>query len=406
MSETRTDANHWIELEDRWTAHNYHPLDVVISRGEGVWVWDVEGKKYMDCLSAYSALNQGHGHPRILAALAEQANRLALTSRAFRNDRFGPFCEKLSGLLGYDRVLMMNTGAEAVETAIKAARRWGYRTKGVPADQAEILVFDGNFHGRTTTIVGFSTDPGSRDDFGPFTPGFTVVPYGDVAAAEAAFGPNTVAVLVEPIQGEGGVIIPPADFLPGLRKLCDDQRALLICDEIQSGLGRAGSLLAHSLAGIRADGVTIGKALSGGVYPVSAFLADDAVMNVFDPGSHGSTYGGNPLACAVAEAAMDVLVEEGLVERSAELGRHMESRLRGLDLPIVKEIRVAGLWAGIELTDAAGGARRISEALRSEGLLAKETHVNTLRLAPPLTITREELDWALDRIEKVLRSVA
>ncbi len=405
MPETRSESSRWIDLEDQWSAHNYHPLDVVIARGEGIWVWDVEGNKYLDFLAAYSALNQGYGHPRIVAALVEQAKELALTSRAFRNDKFGPFCEKLSKLLGYDKTLMMNTGAEAVETAIKASRRWGYQVKGVPTDQAEIIVFDGNFHGRTTTIVSFSTDEGARSGYGPFTPGFKIAPFGDLEATRALFTENTVAILVEPIQGEGGVIIPPADFLPGLRKLCDERNALLICDEIQSGLGRAGALLAHTLTGVRADGVTIGKALSGGLYPVSAFLADDAVMGVFDPGSHGSTYGGNPLACAVAEAALDVIIDEQLVEKSAKLGKYLEERLRAFDLPIVKEIRVAGLWAGIELTPEAGGARKVSEALRGEGLLCKETHVHTLRLAPPLIITKDELDWALERIEKVLRAI-
>jgi ornithine--oxo-acid transaminase len=402
MPKTKSDAKRWIALEEKWSAHNYHPLDVVIARGEGVWVWDVEGKKYLDFLAAYSALNQGYQHPRIVEALVEQAKELALTSRAFRNDKFGPFCEKLSKLLGYQKTLMMNTGAEAVETAIKACRRWGHRVKGVPDGKAEIIVFSGNFHGRTTTIISFSTDEGARAGYGPYTPGFVVAPYGDVAATAKLFTKNTVAVLVEPIQGEGGVIIPPAGFLPGLRKLCDEKKALLICDEIQSGLGRAGALLAHTLAGIRADGVTIGKALSGGLYPVSAFLADDDLMGVFEPGSHGSTYGGNPLACAVAEAAIDVLVEERLVERSKELGAHLESRLRAIRSPKVKEIRVAGLWAGIELHPSAGGARKLSEALQREGLLCKETHVHTLRLAPPLVITREELDWALDRIEKAL----
>jgi len=402
MPKTKSDANRWIALEEKWSAHNYHPLDVVIARGEGVWVWDVEGKKYLDFLAAYSALNQGYQHPRIVDALVEQAKELALTSRAFRNDKFGPFCEKLSKLLGYDKTLMMNTGAEAVETAIKACRRWGHRVKGVPDGKAEIIVFSGNFHGRTTTIISFSTDEGARAGYGPYTPGFVVAPYGDIKGTAKLFTQNTVAVLVEPIQGEGGVIIPPADFLPGLRKLCDEKKALLICDEIQSGLGRAGALLAHTLAGIRADGVTIGKALSGGLYPVSAFLADDALMGVFEPGSHGSTYGGNPLACAVAEAAIDVLVEERLVERSLELGKHLEKRLRAIRSPKVKEIRVAGLWAGIELHASAGGARKLSEALQREGLLCKETHVHTLRLAPPLVITQAELDWALDRIEKAL----
>jgi len=405
MPETRADASQWIALEDHWSAHNYHPLDVVIARGEGIWVWDVEGKKYLDFLAAYSALNQGYGHPRIVEALTRQAKELALTSRAFRNDRFGPFCRKLSQLLGYDKTLMMNTGAEAVETAVKACRRWGYRSKGVPAGEAEIIVFDGNFHGRTTTIISFSTDEGARGDFGPYTPGFRVAPYGDVEATRAMVNDRTVAILVEPIQGEGGVVIPPADFLPGLRALCDERKVLLICDEIQSGLGRAGSLLAHTLSGIRADGVTIGKALSGGLYPVSAFLADDAVMDVFDPGSHGSTYGGNPLACAVAEAAMDVLVEEGLVEHSARLGAHLEERLRAIEVDFIEEIRVAGLWAGIQFSPSVGGARKISEALQAKGLLCKETHVHTLRLAPPLVIKQEELDMALDILEGVLLSL-
>ncbi|MHC4934669.1 MAG: ornithine--oxo-acid transaminase [Planctomycetota bacterium] len=405
MPETRADASQWIALEDHWSAHNYHPLDVVIARGEGIWVWDVEGKKYLDFLAAYSALNQGYGHPRIVEALTRQAKELALTSRAFRNDRFGPFCRKLSQLLGYDKTLMMNTGAEAVETAVKACRRWGYRSKGVPAGEAEIIVFDGNFHGRTTTIISFSTDEGARGDFGPYTPGFLVAPYGDVEATRAMVNDRTVAILVEPIQGEGGVVIPPADFLPGLRALCDERDVLLICDEIQSGLGRAGSLLAHTLSGIRADGVTIGKALSGGLYPVSAFLADDAVMDVFDPGSHGSTYGGNPLACAVAEAAMDVLVEEGLVEHSARLGAHLEERLRAIEVDFIEEIRVAGLWAGIQFSPSVGGARKISEALQAKGLLCKETHVHTLRLAPPLVIKQEELDMALDILEGVLLSL-
>jgi ornithine--oxo-acid transaminase len=405
MPETRADASQWIALEDHWSAHNYHPLDVVIARGEGIWVWDVEGKRYLDFLAAYSALNQGYGHPRIVEALTRQAKELALTSRAFRNDRFGPFCRKLSQLLGYDKTLMMNTGAEAVETAVKACRRWGYRSKGVPAGEAEIIVFDGNFHGRTTTIISFSTDEGARGDFGPYTPGFRVAPYGDVEATRAMVNDRTVAILVEPIQGEGGVVIPPADFLPGLRALCDERKVLLICDEIQSGLGRAGSLLAHTLSGIRADGVTIGKALSGGLYPVSAFLADDAVMDVFDPGSHGSTYGGNPLACAVAEAAMDVLVEEGLVEHSARLGVHLEERLRAIEVDFIEEIRVAGLWAGIQFSPSVGGARKISEALQAKGLLCKETHVHTLRLAPPLVIKQEELDMALDIIEGVLLSL-
>ncbi len=401
-TDTQSAAARLLALEERYAAHNYHPLDVVLSRAEGPWVWDVDGRRYLDCLSAYSAVNQGHNHPRIVAALVEQAQKLALTSRAFRNDRFGPFCEKLCGLLGFDRVLMMNTGAEAVETAIKAARKWGYEIKGVAPGAAKIIVFDGNFHGRTTTIVGFSDDPLANSGYGPFAPGFVSVPYGDADAVEQAFDDDVVAVLVEPIQGEGGVVMPPAEFLPKLRALCDARQALLICDEIQSGLGRAGEWLAHTAAGVRADAVTIGKALSGGLYPVSAFLASEAVMAVFTPGTHGSTYGGNPLACAVAEAACDVLVEERLVERSAELGAWFLDALAGLGADTVAEVRGAGLWAGVQLLEEAGGARRYCEALRREGILAKETHVHTIRFAPPLVIERADLEWAVDRIGTVL----
>ena len=396
------DTRALIDLEDRYSAHNYHPLDVVIERAEGIWVWDVDGNKYMDFLAAYGAVNQGHNHPRIVDALVKQARRLALTSRAFRNDRFGPFCRKLAELSGYEKVLLMNTGAEAVETAIKAARRWGYMRKGVAEDQARILVFHDNFHGRTTTIVGFSSDPGTRKGFGPFTPGFELLPFGDADAVAAAMGPDVVAVLAEPIQGEAGVLIPPSGFLPRVRELCDESGALLILDEIQSGLGRTGKFLAQEHEGVRADGVVIGKALSGGLYPVSAFLADDDVMGVFDPGSHGSTYGGNPIACAVGEAALDVLVEEKLAEHAAELGTHLMQRLRALSSSHVKEVRGVGLWAGIQLHESAGGARRFTEALKTEGYLCKETHVDTIRLAPPLVITREELDQALDAVERVL----
>jgi ornithine--oxo-acid transaminase len=393
--------NH-IDLEDRYSAHNYHPLDVILNRGEGIWVWDVDGNKYLDFLAAYSAVNQGHNHPRIVDALVDQTRNLALTSRAFRNDRFGPFCEKLSVLSGYDKVLMMNTGAEAVETAIKAVRRWGYQVKGLPENEARIIVFDGNFHGRTTTIVSFSTDEGAKDGYGPYTPGFTICPHGDLEAVEKEMDENVVAILVEPIQGEGGVIIPPAEFLPGLRKLCDDFNALLVCDEIQSGLGRAGAFFAHTLAGVRADAVTIGKALSGGLYPISAFLADDAVMQVFTPGSHGSTYGGNPLACAVAEASLDVLTDEKLIERSAELGAWFTEQLRAMNSPHITEIRGIGLWVGVELNQNAGGARKCCEALKDEGILCKETHVHTIRFAPPLVIEKSDLEWALERIRKVL----
>ncbi len=402
MPETTTDARHWIDLEDRFAAHNYHPLDVVLNRGEGVWVWDVEGKKYLDFLAAYSAVNQGHNHPRIVQALVEQLGRLALTSRAFRNDRFGPFCEKLSKVSGYDRVLMMNTGAEAVETAIKAARKWGYESKGVINGQAKIITFSGNFHGRTTTIVGFSEDPVAHNHYGPFAPGFVQAPYGDIEATAKLFDENVVAVLVEPIQGEGGVIIPPDDFLPGLRKLCDKFGALLICDEIQSGLGRAGHFFAHTRAGVCADAVTIGKALSGGVYPVSAFLARKEVMEVFTPGSHGSTYGGNPAACAAAEAALDVLVDEKLCERSEELGTWLADELRAIDSPHIKEVRGAGLWIGLELHESAGGARKYCEALKDAGMLCKETHTHTIRFAPPLVIEKADLEWAVGHIREVL----
>jgi len=402
MTTAASDTKKFVDLEDRYSAHNYHPLEVVIERAEGIWVWDVEGKKYMDFLAAYSAVNQGHNHPRIVAAMLEQAERLALTSRAFRNDRFGPFCEKLAKLSGYDKVLMMNAGAEAVETAIKACRRWGYQEKGVAADKAEIIVMDGNFHGRTTTIVGFSSDDGARGGYGPFAPGFVTVPFGDADAVAAAINENTVAVLLEPIQGEGGVIIPPPGFLREVRGLCDEHNVLMVCDEIQSGLGRTGMFFAHQHEGVRADGVCIGKALSGGLYPVSAFLADDKVMKVFVPGSHGSTYGGNPIACAVADAALDVLVDEQLIERAADLGAHMQTRLEALDNAKIEEVRCIGLWAGIQLTAEAGPARKYTEALKEAGYLCKETHVHTLRLAPPLVITKAELDQALDAIERVL----
>ena len=406
MSVTDPRTQPYLELEATYAAHNYQSLDVVIERAAGVWVWDVEGKKYLDLLASYGALNQGHNHPRIVQALVEQAQTLALTSRAFRNNRFGPFCEKLAKLSSYEKVLMMNTGAEAVETAIKAARRWGYRDKGIVEDAAEIIVFDGNFHGRTTTIVSFSTDPGARLGYGPYTPGFIPVRFGDLDGVRHAMTPDTCAVLVEPIQGEGGVIVPPDGFLPGLRQLCDDQQVLLICDEIQSGLGRTGHFFAHTREGVRADAVVIGKALSGGLYPVSAFLADDTIMDVFDPGSHGSTYGGNPLACAVAEAALDVLLEENLIERAGQLGEYFTERLHRIGSELVKEIRCVGLWAGIELHPEAGGAHRITEALRDEGVLVKETHEHTLRLAPPLVITKDELELACEKLDRVLTGSA
>ncbi|MBP1644236.1 MAG: ornithine--oxo-acid transaminase [Acidobacteria bacterium] len=402
MPATTSVAESLIALENRYGAHNYHPLDVVVERGEGVYLWDVDGQRYMDFLSAYSAVNQGHNHPRIAEALIAQARRLALTSRAFRNDRFPPLLEKLCTLTGFDMALLMNSGAEAVETAIKAVRKWGYDRKGIAYPEAEIVTFEGNFHGRTTTIVGFSTDPDSTNRFGPFTPGFVTVPYGDLEAARAAIGPKTCAVLVEPIQGEAGVLIPPPGFLKGLRKLCDEAGVLLILDEIQSGLGRTGRLFAFEHEGIRPDGVTIGKALSGGFYPVSAFLAKREVMDVFTPGIHGSTFGGNPLACAVASAALDVLVEERLVENAATLGRHLAERLGQLRSPKVKAVRCLGLWAGIDLHETAGGARKYCLALKDRGMLCKDTHTHTIRLAPPLVIKKDQLDWAVDQLQAVL----
>lgn len=391
-----------IALEDQYGAHNYHPLDVVIERAEGVWVWDVEGKKYLDMLAAYSAVNQGHCHPKIVQTLMDQSQRLSLTSRAFRNDKLGPFYKFLTDLTCFPKSLPMNTGAEAVETAIKAARKWAYKVKGTPEGQAEILVFDNNFHGRTTTIVGFSSEDQYKDGFGPFAPGFRILPYGDFDAVTEAMHENVAAILIEPIQGEGGIIIPPDGYLKHLRGLCDDFNSLLMCDEIQSGLGRTGKLFAFEHENIRPDVVIIGKAVSGGLYPVSAMLSTEEVMSVFHPGDHGSTYGGNPVAAAVAMTALQILVDEKLVENSAELGEYAIDRLKNLDAPHIKEIRGRGLWIGIELEAAAGGARRFCEALQHRGVLCKETHEHVIRIAPPLVINREDLDWALDHIENVL----
>ncbi len=390
-------------LEERHGAHNYHPLDVVITRGQGAWVWDVEGRRYLDFLAAYSAVNQGHCHPKIIAALKAQADRITLTSRAFRNDQLGPFCAEVTALTGFARVLPMNTGAEAVETALKAARKWGYTVKGVAPEKAEIIVFAGNFHGRTTTIVGFSTEEQYRSGFGPFTPGFKVLPYGDAEAVAKAVSPSTVAILVEPIQGEGGIIVPPVGYLRRLREIATANRVLLVTDEIQSGLGRTGKLFAFEHEDVRPDVVIIGKALGGGCVPISGILADDEVMGVFKAGDHGSTFGGNPLACAVARVALKVLVEEGMVENSARLGAHFIERLRSFASPHVKEVRGKGLWIGVELYPEAGGARRFCEALQRQGMLCKETHVDTIRFAPPLVITKDEIDWALDRIAKILK---
>jgi ornithine--oxo-acid transaminase len=406
MEKTGINSSQYIQFEDQYGANNYHPLDVVINRAEGVWVWDVEGKKYLDFLAAYSAVNQGHCHPRIRKALIDQSERVTLVSRAFRTDQLGPFYKEMFELTGYERLLPMNTGAEAVETAIKAARKWGYKVKGVPDGQAEILVFSGNFHGRTTTIVGFSDEDQYKDGFGPFTPGFTMLPYGDLEKVKQAMNPNVVGILIEPIQGESGIIIPAAGYLSGIKQLCEEHNALMITDEIQSGLGRTGKLFAFEHEGIRPDMVIIGKALAGGFYPVSAVLASTAVMNVFNPGDHGSTFGGNPVGCAVAREAMKVLVEEKMVENSAELGEYFLNKLRTIESDVVKDIRGRGLWIGLELTSAAGGARRYSEALQEQGLLCKETHVNTIRFAPPLSISKDELDWAFERIAGVFKDLA
>jgi len=398
------DQKWYIELEETYGAHNYKPLDVVLCKGEGVWVWDVEGKRYLDCLSAYSAVNQGHCHPRIMAALVEQAARLTLTSRAFRNDQLGPCYKELCELTRSHKALPMNSGAEAVETAIKTGRKWGYAVKGVPENKANIIVCANNFHGRTITIVGFSTDPTSRDGFGPFTPGFTVVPYGDVSALERAVTPETVGFLVEPIQGEAGVIIPPAGYLKAARDICNKNRMVLILDEIQTGLGRTGRMLAEEHEEIESDLTLIGKALSGGFYPISAVLSNTEVMDVLKPGEHGSTFGGNPLACAIARTALKVLVEEGMVENAARMGDVFLEGLRKIRNPLIREVRGRGLLMAMELLPEAGGARQYCYKLRDKGLLCKETHDNTIRFAPPLIITRDEVNWALERIAAVFQS--
>ena len=398
---TITRTQEFIELENTYGAHNYHPLDVVIERAQGVWVYDVEGHRYLDCLAAYSAVNQGHCHPEILRALIEQSHKVTLTSRAFRNDQLPLLYQQLHELTGFEMALPMNSGAEAVETAVKAARKWGYKVKGIPQDKAEIIVCAHNFHGRTVTIVSFSSDEQYRDGFGPFTAGFKIIPYGDAAALREAITPNTCAFLVEPIQGEAGIIIPPAGYLKEAAAICRENRVLLVCDEIQSGLGRTGELFAYMHEGIRPDVVIVGKALSGGFYPVSAVLASKEVLGVFNPGDHGSTFGGNPLACAVARAALRVLIDEGMVRNSAVLGQHFLERLREIRSSNVKEVRGKGLWIGIELHTA---ARPYCEALKEEGLLCKETHDHVIRIAPPLTITKEEIDWAVERIRKVLQS--
>ena len=397
-------SQEYIELEEQYGAHNYLPLDIVITHGQGVWVYDIDGNRYLDCLSAYSALNQGHVHPRILETLIEQASSLTLTSRAFRNDQLPLFYKELSELTGFEMVLPMNSGAEAVESAIKLARKWAYQVKGVPRQQAEIIVCEGNFHGRTISIVSFSSEPLYRDDFGPFTPGFILVPYGSGQAILDAITPNTAAVLVEPIQGEAGVIIPPAGYLKQLRQICTEKNVLLIMDEIQTGLGRTGKLLACDHEGVRPDIVILGKALSGGFYPVSAILADRPIMGLFRPGEHGSTFGGNPLGAAVARTALKVLVEEALIENSAKMGEYFQDQLSEISSPYIQEVRGKGLLVGVELKASAGGARRFCEALAGKGILAKDTHQNVIRFAPPLVIDRETLDWAIPRIREVLQN--
>ena len=392
----------FIKIEEQYGAHNYHPLDVVIEKAEGVWVYDVEGKKYLDCLSAYSAVNQGHVHPEILKALLDQAKRVTLTSRAFRNDQLPMLYKELSEMTGYEMSLPMNSGAEAVETAVKLARKWAYRVKKVPRHQAEIIVAGNNFHGRTVTIISFSPEPSYRDDFGPFTPGFVVVEYGNAEAIEKAITPNTAAVMLEPIQGEAGVIVPPAGYLKSVAAICKKNNVLFIADEIQTGLARTGKLFAAHHDDVRADITIVGKALSGGFYPVSAILADKAVLGLFQPGEHGSTFGGNPLAAAVARASLRVIREERLSERSAKLGEYFIEQLSEIPSPHIKEVRGKGLLIGVELKPEARGARRFCEALKAKGILAKETHDNVIRFAPPLVIDKETIDWALPSIRETL----
>lgn len=397
--DTALKTKDYVELETEYGAHNYHPLDVVIDRAEGVWVYDVEGKKYLDCLASYSAVNQGHCHPKILQAMIDQARKVTLTSRAFRNDQLGPLYNQLHDVTGFDMALPMNSGAEAVETAVKMARKWGYKVKGIPGGKAEIIVCANNFHGRTVTAISFSTDEQYRDGFGPFTPGFKVIPFGDAKALREAVTPNTCAFLVEPIQGEAGIIIPSKGFLKEAAEICRAHNVLLMTDEIQSGLGRTGKLFAYMHEGITPDVLIVGKALAGGFYPVSAVLSSKEILGVFKPGDHGSTFGGNPLGCAVARAALQVLVEEKMVERSSEMGEYFLNKLRTLRSPDLQEVRGLGLWIGIEMKVA---ARPFCEALKQEGVLCKETHEKVIRIAPPLVISREEIDWAFERIKKVI----
>lgn len=392
----------YIQLEEKYGAHNYHPLDVVIKEAKGVWVTDVDGKRYLDCLAAYSAVNQGHCHPKILEAFIEQAKKVTLTSRAFRNDKLPIFYKKLADMTGYEMSLPMNSGAEAVETAIKVSRRWGYDVKKIPENKAEIIVAGGNFHGRTTTIVGFSTDPMSYRGFGPYAPGFIIAKYGDAEDFRSKINENTAAILIEPIQGEGGIVIPPDGFLREIEKMCRENNVLFVCDEIQSGLGRSGRLFAFEYEGVRPDIVIIGKALSGGFYPVSAILSSRDILMVIKPGEHGSTFGGNPLAAAVAVKALEVIEEENLIQRSYELGEYFMSKLRAIDSPHIKLVRGRGLWIGLVLDTK---ARPYCEMLKEEGILCKETHETIIRFAPPLVITKEEIDWAIEKIDKVFKTL-
>lgn len=399
---TKRQSEYYIALAEKYGARNYHPLPIVVAQAEGVWVMDPEGRKYMDMLSSYSALNQGHRHPKVLDAMRAQIDRVTLSSRAFHNDQMGPFMELLCKLCGMEKVLLMNSGAEAVETAIKAARKWGYRVKGVEDGKAEIIVCEHNFHGRTTTIVGFSSEAQYQDGFGPFTPGFKMIEYGNASALEDAINDHTVAFLVEPIQGEAGIIIPPDGYLREVRRICTEKNILFIDDEIQTGLGRTGRMFACEHEGVHPDIFILGKALGGGAYPISAIVANSTVMDVFRPGDHGSTFGGNPLACAVARAALEVIIDEGLAERAAETGAYFLERLMAIDSPHILEVRGRGLMIGVEIRVESGSARPFCERLMELGLLCKETHGQVIRLAPPLIITREEVDWAMERLERVL----
>jgi ornithine--oxo-acid transaminase len=395
-------SNYFIELEDEYGAHNYKPLDVVLTKGEGVWVWDVDGKKYLDCLSAYSALNQGHNHPKIRQAMLDQLENITLTSRAFRNDQLGLFYKKLSDLTGYEMSLPMNSGAEAVETAIKVARKWAYQVKGIPRYEAEIIVAEGNFHGRTTTIISFSSTDLYKQDFGPFTPGFPSVPYGDLDAIRNTVNENTAAIMLEPLQGENGIIAPPEGYLKAVKAICEENNILFIADEIQTGLGRTGALFACQHDDVRPDITIIGKALSGGFYPVSAVLADKPILGLIQPGEHGSTFGGNPLAAAVSTTALDVIVEENLIENARKMGEYIMDYLEEIPKKNILDIRGKGLLIGVELKHELGGARRFAEALKEKGILVKETHEHILRLAPPLNIDKETIDWMLPILRDVL----